>query len=163
MHMPILVIAVGLLVLIAYGDLQTRRIPNALCLAIGALGALRLVLADDQIDAGRTLAAAAVIFAAGFLLFWRGVVGGGDAKLVAAMILLIGHHQVLYFLLLMSLCGGALALAIVARGVFVRLRPSECGAQPTVEAGDSEGVPKPTVPYGVAVAAAGVITLMLAR
>ena len=87
MQIPILVIAIGLLVLIAYGDVRTRRIPNALCVAIGALGAFRLVLGADPIDAGRTLTAAAVMFAIGFVLFWRGVVGGGDAKLVSAMVI----------------------------------------------------------------------------
>jgi prepilin peptidase CpaA len=117
MHMPMLVIAIGLLLLVAYGDARTRRIPNTLNLTIGALGAVRLVLADSPIDAALTLAAAAVVFAAGILLFWRGVIGGGDAKLVSAMILLVGHHKALDFLVLMSLSGGALALAIMARDV----------------------------------------------
>jgi len=161
MQIPIRVIAVGLLVLIAYGDTRTRRIPNALCLIIAALGAGRLVLADDPIDAGHTLVAAAVTFGAAFLLFWRGIVGGGDAKLVSAMILLIGHREVFNFLVLMSLCGGALALVIVARDIFVRLWPTQCSGRLIAGVAGSGGPTESTVPYGVAVAAAGVITLML--
>ena len=163
MHMPILVIAIGLLLLVAYGVARTRRIPNTLNLTIGALGALRLVLADSPIDAALTLAAAAVVFAAGVLLFWRGVVGGGDAKLVPAMILLVGYNKALDFLVLMSLCGGALALAIMTRDVLARSWRSECGNRLTAEVGTSGGSGESTVPYGVAVATAGVIILLMAK
>jgi prepilin peptidase CpaA len=163
MHMPILVITIGLLLLVAYGDVRTRRISNTLNLTIGALGALRLVLAENPIDAALTLTAAAVVFAAGVLLFWRGVIGGGDAKLVSAMILLVGHHKALDFLVLMSLCGGALALAIMTRDVLARSWRSECGSRQTTEFGASGGSGESTVPYGVAVATAGVIILLVAK
>ena len=116
-----------------------------------------------RLDAGRTLTAAAVMFAIGFVLFWRGVFGGGDAKLVSAMALLVGHREVVDFLILMSLCGGVLALAIVARDICVRFWPLRCGSRLSSEIGASGGPPKSTVPYGVAIAAAGVITLMLAK
>jgi prepilin peptidase CpaA len=162
MHMPLLVIAIGLLLLVAYGDVRTRRISNTLNLTIGALGALRLALADSPIDAALTLAAAAVVFAACMLLFWRGVIGGGDAKLVSAMILLVGHHKALDFLLLMSLCGGVLALAIMTRDVLARSWRSECARQ-TTEFGASGESGESTVPYGVAIATAGVIILLMAK
>ena len=162
MQTPMLVIAIGLLFLVAHGDVYRRRIPNTLSLGLAALGASRLALAGDPTDAVCTLAAAALVFAAGFLLFWRGVFGGGDAKLVSGMVLLVGHRQLLDFLVLMSLCGGILALSIIARDAFRGLSSARCNRQPTAAAEASKSLGKSTVPYGVAIATAGVIMLMLA-
>src|ERR1700730_3390085 len=99
----ILVVGIGILGIISYGDVRTRRIPNALSLAIAILGVLRIILVDNPVSAGQTLAAGVALFAAAFLLFWRGAIGGGDAKLVAAMALLVGYHYLFGFLFLMSL------------------------------------------------------------
>jgi len=79
----VVILAIGILAIIAYGDLRRRRIPNELSLAIAILGLTRMLLGDDAVAAGPTLAAAAAVFVAAFLLFWRGILGGGDAKLVA--------------------------------------------------------------------------------
>jgi prepilin peptidase CpaA len=160
----VLVVGIGILAVIAYGDVRTRRIPNALSVAIATLGLIRIILVHDPVAASHTFAAGTAVFVAAFLLFWRGAIGGGDAKLLAAMALLIGYRGLFSFLFLMSLCGGALALAILARDrLGLRLRRlsplasmpfpmnAECIAAPT----------RSTVPYGVAIAAAGVITLIL--
>jgi prepilin peptidase CpaA len=156
-------VAVAILAIIAYGDVRTRRIPNALSLAIAILGLTRIALAHDPFAASQTLAAGSAIFAATFLLFWRGVVGGGDAKLVAAVVLLIGYQRLLTFLFLMSLCGGALALTTLAREHLRHWHPfRRTRMTPVSETGARTVVPvNSTVPYGVAVAAGGVITLML--
>ena len=157
--------AIGMLVIIAYGDVRTRRIPNVLAAAIAMLGLVRIILAGDSIAAGYTLVAGTAIFATAFLLFWCGALGGGDAKLIAAMALLVGYQDVLGFLFLMSLCGGALALAILARE---KLGPlTSCFSRPTsirVATRILGSVAEParsTVPYGVAIAAAGIIILVL--
>jgi prepilin peptidase CpaA len=167
MHSAILAVAVGILVIVAYEDVRTRRIPNALSLAIAALGLARIALAAEVIDAGYTLAAAIIIFAITFALFQRGGIGGGDAKILPATALLIGHRELLSFLFLMSLCGGVLALATLAVerldlsfGHFRR----EAHVSSTGQSDRGRVAPKgSTVPYGVAVAAAGVITLIAAR
>ena len=165
MQTAILVVGVGILAVIAYGDVCTRRIPNALSLAIAILGLIRLVLVWDRVAAGHTIVAAAVIFASTFLLFRRGSIGGGDAKLITAMALLVGARDLVGFLFLMSLCGGALALAILARDrLGTRWRGVPWPARmpsPTEATGSSAVAPRLTVPYGVAIAAAGVITLIL--
>jgi prepilin peptidase CpaA len=157
----------GILVIIAYGDMRTRRIPNVLSLAIAILGLLRIILGHDPVANGQTLAAAAAIFVAAFLLFWYGAIGGGDAKLAAATALLVGYHDLFSFLLLMSVCGGALALAMLACDT-LRLwlwpwLPSQRTGTPsaTESARSIAASARPTVPYGVAIAAAGVVTLIL--
>jgi prepilin peptidase CpaA len=159
-----LVLAIAILAVIAYGDMHTRRIPNALSAAIAMLGLTRMALVYDPAAAGHTLMASAAVFAAGFLFFWRGMFGGGDAKLVTAVTLLIGYHDLFGFLFLMSLCGGVLALAIVAREKVHRQRSIASRAVITYSATQARGcaaeTTRTTVPYGVAIAAAGVVTLV---
>jgi prepilin peptidase CpaA len=160
-----LVFAIAILAIIAYGDMHTRRIPNALAVAIAVLGLVRMILVHDLVAAGHTLAAAAAVFAIVFLLFSRGIVGGGDAKLLAAMALLIGYQDLFGFLFLMSICGGALALAILARDKFrsrfwILSRPVR-GPSATQAVGCIAAPARSTVPYGVAIAVAGVIMLIL--
>jgi prepilin peptidase CpaA len=160
----VIVVAAGILIIIAYCDVLTRRIPNMLSIAITALGLVRIILVGNPVAVTHTLAAGMVIFVATFLLFWRGAIGGGDAKLITAMALLVGYPNLIGFLFLMSLFGGVLALAALARD---KLRPRLARLGPganrrsLVEA--TPAVPEePTVPYGLAIAAAGAIMLIIA-
>jgi prepilin peptidase CpaA len=155
----------GILCIIAYGDVRTRRIPNVLTGAIAILGLMRMTVLHEPFAATYTLVAAAAVLAAAFLLFLCGVLGGGDAKLVAAMALLIGYHDLLGFLFLMSLFGGALALAILARDKIrhqplILSRPVRISSA-TQAGGDGTAAAPSTVPYGAAIAAGGMITLIL--
>lgn len=167
MHSAILAAAVGICTMVAYQDMRTRRIPNALTLAMAMLGLARIGLAQDVAAGGCTLAAAMMIFVVVLALFRCGIIGGGDAKMITATVLLIGHRQVIGFLFLMSLCGGILALASLATA---KLDPSARRFQRAALALSTPRIDRyriaqkrPTVPYGVAVAAAGVITLIVAR
>jgi prepilin peptidase CpaA len=158
----LIVVAIGILAIIAFGDVRTRRIPNVLIGAIAILSLIRIILLHDAVAAGYTFVAGAAIFAGGFLLFWRDVLGGGDAKLLAAMTLLIGYHDLFGFLFLMSLCGGTLGLAILARDKLrPRLRRPSQSASTAFPTEATAGLARSTVPYGVAIAAAGIITLIL--
>src|SRR5260370_10329886 len=140
---------------------------NALSITIATLGLIRIALADEAVAGWYTLAAATVTFAGTFAMFRFGAIGGGDAKMIPATALLIGYRDLLDFLFLMSLCGGALPLATIAMeklewpvsGVW---RPADL---PTSAETDRVRVPPKasTVPYGFAVAAAGVITLITAK
>jgi prepilin peptidase CpaA len=160
----ILIVGMGILAVIAYCDARTRRIPNVLSLGIAILGLLRIILVYDPVAAGHTLAAGAAIFVAAFLLFWYGAIGGGDAKLVSATALLVGYHDLFSFLFLMSACGGALALAMLARDT-LRLwlwLPARWARTPlATETAECVAAPAPTLPYGVAIATAGVVLLIL--
>lgn len=52
MHSAVLAVAVGILVVVAYEDARTRRIPNALSLATAALALVRVAFATEVIEAG---------------------------------------------------------------------------------------------------------------
>jgi prepilin peptidase CpaA len=162
LHSVISLLATGILAAVAYGDLRTRRIPNKLVAAIGILGLARIFVVGDPNAALYTLAAAAAVFAAALLLFWRNFVGGGDVKLLAASVLLVGHYDLFRFLFVMSLCGMLLALAVVAAdrlGPWLRPVPRSATAIPAEE--QTATPARLSVPYGVAIAAAGVVTLVL--
>jgi prepilin peptidase CpaA len=126
----------GLYLVAAYGDIRSLRIPNWLVALVALLGVFRLVLLADPIVATYTVGAALLVLLVGFVLFARGYVGGGDVKLLTATVLLIGYHDLFAFLVLTSICGAVLALLFLLRG-------------------------RRLVPYGVAIAAAGTVTLFL--
>ena len=147
----ILLLGVALFAIAAYGDIKTRRIPNLLVASVAILGVLRLIVIGDLNAATQTVTASVIVLIVVFLLFWRHFVGGGDAKLIAATALLVGSHSLLDFLGLMSLCG--LFVTIV---VLVIQRSS------LVVPSDENPLPKSrlAVPYGVAVAGGGIVTLL---
>jgi len=167
MHSAFLAVAVSVLAIIAYHDVRTRRIPNALSLMIAALGLTRIALAEDMVAGWYTMAAATVTFAGTFVMFRCGTIGGGDAKMIPATALLIGYRELLDFLFLMSLCGGALALVTIAienLGSPLKRLWQPADTSTSADADRGRVPPKvPTVPYGFAVAAAGAITLITAK
>jgi prepilin peptidase CpaA len=139
---------------VAYADLRTRRIPNEFIVGILALAAFRMALTKDPNAALYTLVANAALFVATFLLFWRGLLGGGDVKLIGATGLLVGYHDVFEFLFVMTVSGALIAIAMVAYDKF-GLRHA------TTPASEDEQIPaRLTVPYGVAIAFAGVVSLL---
>ncbi len=150
------ILGVGLFAVAAFGDVRNRRIPNALSLAVAMLGVVRLLMAGDPGMAVTGVLAAAAVLAVGFGLFWWGLIGGGDAKLAAAAILLVGHRALPDFIVTMSLAGLVVSMAVVA-GHWRRRR-----AIPLAEGASAEvSMPRPTVPYGVAIAVAAILILAL--
>ncbi len=188
MQMLTTILAISVLIVAAYGDICRRRIPNELVISIAILGLARMIIVGEPGAALWTLAAGAAVLFTGFLLFWRGLIGGGDAKLLAAVVLLVGYRELADLLLIMSLVGGLLALVVIAidrLGPWLPPVPvilSICGAplrlavsaEETLEgllqfirppAARRPAVPhslpmRPSVPYGVAIAAAGVTVLV---
>jgi prepilin peptidase CpaA len=150
----VLVFGIALFVVAAYGDIKSLRIPNGLVIAVAALGVIRLAVIGDLNIALYTVGASVLVFIVAFLLFWRGLVGGGDAKLMTATALLVGYHNLFSFLVLMSLCGVLVTLAVLVTGFR--------GWRSQVDVGSPEPQPKArlAVPYGVAIAGGGIVTLL---
>ena len=142
-----------LFIVAAYGDIKSLRIPNKLAIAVAILGVFRLLVIGDLNTAIYTIGASAMVFIVTFLIFWRGILGGGDVKLLSATVLLVGYHDLLSFLLIMSICGAFVSLAVL----FIRnLLPLWLGPRLAVLVSTARLV----VPYGVAIAAAGTVTLL---
>jgi prepilin peptidase CpaA len=155
LQLVVLLLGIGIFVIVAYADMRTRRIPNELIVGLLALAAFRIALIGDPNSALYTLIAGGALFLATFLLFWRGLLGGGDVKLMTATGFLIGYHNFFEFLFVMSVCGALVAVAVLARDRFgMRRATTPASEQPEASA-------RLTVPYGVAIAAAGIITLLV--
>ena len=159
----IAVLAMGAFIAAAFVDVRRRRIPNALSYLIGSLGLLRILLAGDPVTGGWTLAVAAGVLVIAFMFFWGGTFGGGDAKLLTGAVLLIGYDDLFSFIFLMSLFGAVLAIAIlIGDRLIPRLRRVRRQAPvPDATAAGTRRDVWPTVPYGVAISAAGMIILVL--
>jgi len=143
----------GLTALSASMDLLTMTIPNAIpaALAIGYLALAEGVgLPPAAVALGITCGLA--MLAATFLLFCRNWIGGGDAKLAAAIALWLGWGGIVDYAVLASICGGALAVAILA--LRVRPLPAALARMGWIA---RLGRPDAGAPYGIALAAAGIV------
>lgn len=143
MGVALTVCAVALFLVAAATDALERRIPNAVSLGLALAGIGRIAV---DAAAGGTLgsvaadlAAASGVFALGAAGFRFGLLGGGDVKLLAAGALWLGAADLPPYLTTTALAGGILALAFVVSRHFGWLR-------------------EPTLPYGMAIAAGGLLT-----
>jgi prepilin peptidase CpaA len=137
---------VAALLAAATSDLRRFRIPNACALAVLAAfapAAWAAALPWETLLVHLGVAAGVFVISVG--LFALGVWGGGDAKLLPAAALWIGLGGLPRFLLVMTVAGGMLAALLLG----LRRLPLPAGSwlQRTADAGH--------VPYGVAIAAAG--------
>lgn len=136
--------AIGL-VIAAAADVGWRLIPNVLIGALLAVALLALLLGQGQADPIGALLGGFAVLVAGMCLFAAGLMGGGDVKLLAVTSLWAAPDRLLEMLFVMTLAGGVLGLLVIA-GNRLRALPA-FGALPPLSTA--------TVPYGVAIAAAG--------
>ena len=131
------------------GDLARMRIPNRLVLVLLLGYAVLAPLSGFSLLAiSLGLGGAAVVFGLGLCLFACGWMGGGDVKLMAVVSLWLGLPHLGDFLLWTSVFGGLLTLGLM----ICRARPlpeALAGRALSLRAGETR------VPYGVAIAAAG--------
>ncbi|RYE08923.1 MAG: peptidase [Hyphomicrobiales bacterium] len=143
-------------VLMAYAassDLLTMRIANWLVLTVAGTYFVLAFFAQLPLEEiGLSVAAAAVVLAVAFAFFAFGWIGGGDAKLVAATALWVGFGLMLQFLVYAALLGGALTMIILSFRNY-SLPPFLMGHKWLDRLHDK----KKGVPYGIALAAAGIL------
>ena len=132
-------------------DLTTMTIPNILVVAMVAVFvALAPFAGMDWQTFAMHWAAGGIVLAGTFAFFALGWIGGGDAKLAAAGALWLGWSHTLEFLTLAAMFGGLLTLALLSfRQAVV---PAFIIRQPWIRRLHDANV---GVPYGVALAAAG--------
>ena len=139
------IVVLAALVVAAVSDLARRIIPDTCSLVIlGAFAVVSLATPIEFPAVLANLAASLTLFALGALLFSRGFIGGGDVKLLAALALWVGWGGLPGVLMAMSLAGGVLALACLA----ARRLPLRWGGFLAAKEG---------IPYGVAIAVAGLL------
>ena len=143
---PIILLGALVLLLVSAGiqDARTREIANWKNAAIALLApawwwAGGLAPWPDMALQLGVAAAAFALFATAYAL---GQMGGGDVKMIGALALWLPVQMLAWMLLLMSLLGGALTLVMLAEH---RLR--------------RRGDAPVEVPYGVAIALAGLLIL----
>ena len=124
-------------------DVRTREIANGKNAAIALLAPLWWwsIGLDPWPGMAVQLLVAALVFALFVGAFAIGQMGGGDVKLIGALALWLAPLHLLDMLLAMSVIGGALTLAMLAER---RIRRSDVAIE---------------VPYGVAIALAGLLAL----
>lgn len=148
-----LILPMGL-ALAAISDLFTMTIPNRISVFIF----LAFILVGPFTGMGWTmfsmnLLGGLVVFSACFALFALNVMGGGDAKLLAVSAVWFGFNPSLaLFILSVAVFGGVLTIGIL----MLRSRSQEIMAI-GLPVPDSLLVAK-KVPYGIAIAAAGLLT-----
>jgi len=141
---PILSILLALLLLCgATTDLRQRIISNRLNLTIALTAPLYWWATGVSLwpGVGIQIGVALLVFALFTGLFAMGMMGGGDVKLLGALALWLPWKDMLVLLVVMSLAGGLITLATV-----IHHRVTQRAGQPEV-------------PYGVAIALAGLWVL----
>lgn len=139
--------------LAAATDLFSMTVPNWISLfLVAGFAVLAPLVGVGWSDAGLHVALAAAALVVTFAMFSFGWIGGGDAKLFAATCLWLGPEAILFYSLYAALIGGVLTLAILvlrtlplpallsSQGWLMRLHSAKEG-----------------VPYGIALAAAGLL------
>jgi prepilin peptidase CpaA len=148
----------------AVEDFRRLTIPNLLPLLLCASWPLYVAGAPGAGGVPGALGAAGcalAVFLGGAVLFARGWLGGGDVKLLSAAILWAGAPQALGLLVATGLLGGALALILLSPfGKFASAARQLLGAADTSPS--QAGAPETAVPvpYGVAIAGAGMIVVV---
>jgi len=152
-------LAATALVAAALHDVASRTIPSAFSLAVGLAGVALRLHAGDLAPA---LAAAALVFALAMFAWRLGALGGGDVKLLAAAALLPPPSLVPDLLVTVALCGGLLALLVLA---LRPLAPRAAGPRPrsllarTLRAEAWRLRRRGPLPYAVAIAGGALLTL----
>lgn len=138
----------------ASSDLLTMRISNRviLLLVVGFV-LVALVIGMPLQELGLHFSCAALVLVVAFILFAFGWIGGGDAKLAAATTLWLGFGLTLPYIVYGSLLGGVLTLALLS----VRQFPLPVALMKVrwIERLHNKAT---GVPYGIALAAAGLLT-----
>jgi prepilin peptidase CpaA len=161
MHVAITILLGALLATAAWYDLLTRSIPDRFALLLAGLG-LMIQLGAGWLPLLHAVLTAAVVFAVLLGCAMLGWLGGGDVKLAAALTLSLPPLATLDFLGNTVLAGGVLGLCYLAGPRLLRQPGPQAPRQPgrllRIEVRRlRRGGP---VPYGVAIACGGILTLI---
>ena len=144
---PLMVVMAGI------SDFFTLKIPNWLN-AIIAVSVIPFVMFSNmpmEVFAWHIIAGL-VTFVVAAMLFSANIIGGGDAKMLAACAVWIGWDRLMEFAVITAFAGGALVIAMKVWVFFADHKDS--GGMAWAKNFLSK---KPQLPYGIAIAAGGII------
>ena len=154
----------------AVEDVCRRTIPDTVPVLLSLLGLALPLIRDGQFP-WFTLAIAVAVFLGLCVLHNRGWLGGGDVKLAAALVLFVGAERAADFAVATAFAGGLLSLLYMAgwlvarrtravRRLLRRFGPAaRTGLRRLLLAETHRIATRHSVPYGVALAAGGLLTL----
>jgi len=142
------------LIIAGLNDANSMRIPNWISVVM-VMGFFLLVpfTWHGAADFASHIAVGMTFFVAGLGLFSFGLLGGGDAKLMAATALWFTWSDVVPFILYVSLFGAALALFLLVARQFIPVRLMTSQWMYTMFRDQKK------MPYGLAIAAGGILTI----
>ena len=142
-----------LMICAALWDVATLQIPNWLCLAVLLSFLMFSAAAPLEVaDIIGRIGLGVAVLIAGTFLFIKGYAGGGDIKLLAAAAVWVGWPHFPSYLVATAFIGGILALVVLA---FQRFElPASWASVGWLQRLHSR---EKGIPYGVAIAAAGVL------
>jgi prepilin peptidase CpaA len=158
-------IALFACVIAAISDVRTRRIPNAVPLAVALVG-LGFALPHGIATTLTAIALTLMTMVVGTLAFARGWLGGGDVKLLATVTGCLGLADAVPFMMYTAISGGLLAVCFalasgrlpsVARSALRILRP--CAFRGAIATVTERPI---MMPYALAIAS-GVIVVALSH
>ena len=142
--LPILIFVLGgLLVSAGIEDARTREIANWKTAAVALLAPVWWYAngLDPWPDMAVQLGCALAVFAVFLVAFHFGLMGGGDVKLIVALALWLPFASFLTMMMVMSITGGVVTLIMMGES---RIKKSRENIE---------------VPYGVAIAIAGLLAI----
>lgn len=156
-HFTFMVMAALLLVAAGFFDARNFRIPNWVWAALLGLFPLHVLSSPVEMEWTQHLGVFGVVLAIGFVLFAGNFAGAGDVKLLAAIALWAGPQYIGALLVVTAFSGGLLAVGFSVNAWFkLRLQPQVATAE-----GALDVLTKTPIPYGVAIACGGLVSLGL--
>lgn len=143
----LLIVLVACLCAGAISDILFRRIPNWMCIVTAVLGMSSAVLGDFGGQLLWQAASLVLALAAGMAVYALKFWGGGDAKFFAGTAAWFALSDLGLLVLAISLAGLALTLVWLVWNVYVKKR--------------EQALRSSQIPYGVAIAAGGIITAIM--
>ncbi|MFC7738511.1 prepilin peptidase [Roseomonas sp. GCM10028921] len=152
-----------LLACAAWHDIATRRVPDALSVAV-LVAALALRAAEGPSALIFSLGSALLLFLALFVFAMRGLLGGGDVKLAGALAVAFPPSATWDFIVATSVFGGILGLTYIGASRLLQPAPILAGAHGHImRVLAIEGWRirrRGPVPYAVAIALGGAFVLL---
>ncbi|HEY3357725.1 MAG TPA: A24 family peptidase [Polyangia bacterium] len=155
----------GLLLAAAIWDVGARRIPNLVTLLTAVCGLGAQAVAGGVIAALSGLAAGGIVLALLWSQWSKGRLGGGDVKLAAAAAVWVGLHGLPTYVLAGAAAGALVSLVCFAASSRaarsdIALNLKGAALTTSIPAAPLKAAGRVSVPYGVAVAAGALVTLL---